>query len=102
MTTLRTPPLSKLGIQLQNYRADRPDEWTMDELTRTAEKMALQNEELTYHLSKAVKYIESMDESIDTSVIDRAKDWTFVSMDDSLEFNLIEAKDLLVRVEITK
>tara|TARA_R110000851_G_scaffold115283_2_gene241098 strand:- start:49 stop:348 length:300 start_codon:yes stop_codon:yes gene_type:complete len=46
MTTLRTPPVSKLGIQLQNYRADRPDEWTMDEFTRSAEATALRIKEL--------------------------------------------------------
>ena len=39
MTTLRTEPKSKLGISLQMYRADRPDEWRMDEFTRSAEEM---------------------------------------------------------------
>ena len=46
MTTLRTPPESKLGIKLQNYRADRPDEWTMDDFTREAEIMNEQNKAL--------------------------------------------------------
>lgn len=46
MTTLREVPSSKLGIKLQNYRADRPDEWTMDEFTREAEVMALRIKEL--------------------------------------------------------
>lgn len=32
---------SKLGKQIQRYRADRPDEWTMDEFIRGAEEQAV-------------------------------------------------------------
>ena len=46
MTTLRESPTSKLGVKLQNYRTDRPDEWTMDEFTREAETMAMRIKEL--------------------------------------------------------
>lgn len=46
MTTLRTPPESKLGIDLQAYRTDHPDEWRMDEFTREAEAMNEQNKAL--------------------------------------------------------
>lgn len=46
MTTLRTPPRSKLGIDLQTFRTDRPDEWRMDEFTRNAEDMQARINEL--------------------------------------------------------
>jgi hypothetical protein len=59
MTTLRTPPESKLGIKLQNYRSDRPDEWIMDEFTREAEAMNEQNKALKCLLSEAVDYLHS-------------------------------------------
>ena len=39
MTTVRGDIKSELGQKLQNYRTDRPDEWTMDEFTRAAEEM---------------------------------------------------------------
>ena len=39
MTTVRGDIKSELGQKLQNYRTDRPDEWTMDEFTRAAETM---------------------------------------------------------------
>tara|TARA_R110002060_G_scaffold18120_9_gene25009 strand:+ start:479 stop:754 length:276 start_codon:yes stop_codon:yes gene_type:complete len=39
MTTIRCEIKSELGRKLQNYRADRPDEWTMDEFTKCAEAM---------------------------------------------------------------
>jgi hypothetical protein len=58
MTTLRTPPVSKLGIQLQNYRADRPDEWNMDEFTRTAEAMELRIKNLEFALIEAKGFAE--------------------------------------------
>ena len=60
MTTLRKEPVSKLGIQLQNYRADRPDEWTMDEFTRKAEAMNEQNLALKAALEKIIKLDEAI------------------------------------------
>lgn len=51
MTTLRTEPKSKLGISLQMYRADRPDEWAMDDFTRLAEKMQARIVELEEAIS---------------------------------------------------
>ena len=54
MTTLITPPVSKLGIDLQAFRTDRPDEWRMDEFTREAELMALRIKELEAALNKIV------------------------------------------------
>lgn len=39
MTTLREEPKSALGKRLQAYRADRPDEWSMDDFTRMAEEL---------------------------------------------------------------
>jgi len=39
MTTLVQEPRSLLGIKLQDRRTDRPDEWSMDEYTRMAEKL---------------------------------------------------------------
>jgi hypothetical protein len=65
MTTLRTPPVSKLGIQLQNYRADRPDEWNMDEFTRSAEAMALRIKELEADLVGAKAQIKVYDDQYD-------------------------------------
>lgn len=59
MTTLRTPPESKLGIDLQAFRADRPDEWRMDEFTREAEAMNEQNKALRILLSEAIDYLYS-------------------------------------------
>ena len=52
MTTLRTPPVSKLGIDMQAFRTDRPDEWRMDEFTKQAESMALRIKELEAALTK--------------------------------------------------
>jgi type II secretory pathway component PulJ len=52
MTTLRDKPRSELGKKLQSYRADRPDEWTMDEFTRMAEKLEQQLADLKASLPK--------------------------------------------------
>ena len=41
---------SELGKQIQRYRADRPDEWTMDEFIRGAEAMQTENERLNVQL----------------------------------------------------
>ena len=54
MTTLREAPASKLGVKLQSYRTDRPDEWTMDEFTREAELMALRIKELEALLVRSI------------------------------------------------
>lgn len=37
---------SKLGKLMQAFRADRPDEWTMDDFIRMAEEMHKTNREL--------------------------------------------------------
>ena len=60
MTTLRTEPKSKLGISLQMYRADRPDEWAMDDFTRLAEKMQSRIVELEKALSNIKKHQEAV------------------------------------------
>lgn len=52
MTTLRTPPKSKLGVDLQALRTSRPDEWWMDDFTREAELMNDQNKALRDALEK--------------------------------------------------
>ena len=52
MTTVRGEIKSELGKQLQNYRTDRPDEWTMDEFTREAEKMQARIVELEAAIRK--------------------------------------------------
>ena len=49
MTTVRGEIKSDLGKKLQAYRTDRPDEWTMDEFTREAEKMQARIVELEGH-----------------------------------------------------
>lgn len=60
MTTLRTSPKSKLGIDLQAFRTDRPDEWRMDEFTREAEAMNEQNKALIEALEHIKKHQEVM------------------------------------------
>lgn len=52
MTTVHGEIKSDLGKKLQTYRTDRPDEWTMDEFTREAEKMQARNTELKAALNR--------------------------------------------------
>jgi hypothetical protein len=58
--------------------------------------------ELTYQLTEAVRYIESMKESISTSVNERAGDWIYSGMDNALEFDVKAAKNLLAELEVSK
>ncbi len=59
MTTLRTPPKSKLGIDLQAFRTDRPYEWWMDDFTREAEKMQDRITELETLIKESDDYLNT-------------------------------------------
>lgn len=43
---------SKLGKRMQWFRADRPDEWLMDEFIREAEKLASELDEAKSQLEQ--------------------------------------------------
>jgi len=65
MTTLREKPVSELGQLLQQKRTDRPDEWSMDEFTRMAEKLQAENEELKIRISDGIASLGQMPEFLD-------------------------------------
>lgn len=60
MTTVHCEIKSDLGKKLQVYRADRPDEWTMDEFTREAEKMQVRNAEFEAALIYSIDIIKAI------------------------------------------
>jgi len=57
------------------------------------------NDELIQHLREAIDYIESMQDSIETTVSDSAADWIYNGMDKSLEFDIKAAKSLIEQLE---
>ena len=44
----------KLSEKLRNYRSDRPDEWSMDEFIRDAEKLEVTRNDLSKQYGKIV------------------------------------------------
>lgn len=55
---------SRLGKKIQYWRAERPDEWTMDEFIRDAEIMASQLDEA----------LDMLDDGARTFLLDKWKD----------------------------
>jgi len=56
------------------------------------------SDKLEQQLREAVEYIESMKESIESSVSDNAACWIYEGMDNQLEFDLKAAKTLLAEL----
>ena len=50
----------KLSTKLKNYRADRPDEWSMDEFARQAERL----ETLLFEASEQIYDLPELEKKI--------------------------------------
>lgn len=76
MTTIREEVKSELGRHLQYIRADRPDEWHMDELTQMAEKLHAEKEALKAENEtlKELSILKALSEVCSNATID-GEDW---------------------------
>ena len=64
MSTLRHKPQSRLGVDLQAFRTDWPDEWRMDEFTRLAEDMFNEKQALRAELEAVKALVKEMAEQL--------------------------------------